>query len=137
MKQDTNTLLSVFENELAQRLEKLWRIFSWCSSILITIAGGIILATRGIEKITIYLSDRIIISVIIFTIGIYAVLWIAENLHLEKALRDKIQNLLKKEYQDDYLGKKRPDNAVMGYIPVIIILTCIALAATWLDYICK
>ena len=137
MQLDISNILKTLETELSQRLEKLWRVFNWCSSILITIGGGQILAIRSINKFNLLPKDRIIISLIIITIVTYAWLWIRENLKFESKIRNRIYEIYESELQDTYLKSLRPDNAKFGYLTVILVLGIITLFATWLDYIVK
>ena len=137
MQLDISNILKTLETELDQRLEKLWRVFSWCSGILVSISGGIILAIRSIDKFNLFPKDRIIISLIIVIIAIYGWLWIKENLKFETRIRNRIYEIYEKELQITYLSSLRPDKAKFGYLPVLVSLGIVALFSTWLDYIIK
>jgi hypothetical protein len=130
-----NQILQTLETQLNQRLEKLWRVFTWCSSILITITGGVILAARTKEKSLLrFPQDPIIISSIIVILTIYSWLWIRENLKMEKNIRDLLDKMFE-ELNYPQLKTLRPDKARFGYKHVILLLGLLALAATWVDYL--
>jgi hypothetical protein len=130
-----NQILQTLETQLNQRLEKLWRVFTWCSSILITITGGVILAARTKEKSLLrFPQDPIIISSIIVILTIYSWLWIRENLKIEKNIRDLLDKMFE-ELNYPQLKTLRPDKARFGYKHVILLLGLLALAATWVDYL--
>jgi hypothetical protein len=130
-----NQILQTLETQLNQRLEKLWRVFTWCSSILITITGGVILAARTKEKSLLrFPQDPIIISSIIVILTIYSWLWIQENLKIEKNIRDLLDKMFE-ELNYPQLKTLRPDKARFGYKHVILLLGLLALAATWVDYL--
>ena len=124
-------ILQHLEEELSHRLEKLWRVFSWCSSILLSLIGGIIVATRGIAKFNLLAQDRTIFTCLILIIVLYGWLWIRENLKLETRLRDEIDKIFEEDFQYSALRKLRPDKARFGYAPVLILLGVVALTVIW------
>lgn len=127
-------ILSILENQLNQRLEKLWQIFSWCSSLLISITGAVIVAGRARDKpLFVFPYDQIIISVIILVITVYAWRWLNENLRFESFIRDQMEKLITEELGYPEFRKIRPDKkARFGYKDVIILLGLVAIAATWI-----
>jgi len=130
-------ILQTLETQLNHRLEKLWRVFNWCSSILISITAGVIIATRAIDKFGLYKQDRILISCIIVIVTVYARLWIQENLQFERNIRDQIAKVFEEEINYYQLKILRPDRAKFGYKDVVLLLGLVALAATWMDYFLK
>ena len=124
-------ILQNLEAELDHRLEKLWRVFSWCTSILISLIGGIIVATRGINEFKLLDQDRTIFTCLILIIVFYGCLWIRENLKFETKLRDEIDKIFEEDFQYSALKKLRPDNARFGYAPVLILLGVVALTVIW------
>ena len=130
-------ILQNLEAQLNHRLEKLWRVFNWCSSILISITGGIIVATRAIDKFKLYTSDRVVLSLIVFIISYYAWQWIQENLTFETNVRNQIDQIFEQELKYPQLKALRPDKAKFGYKAVIALLGLVALTACWLDVIFK
>lgn len=132
-------ILANLETQLNHRLEKLWRVFSWSSSILISIIAAVIAATRLKGKsVLLFPYDHTIISVVILVITIYAWQWLNENLKFETAIRDQTEKIIEEEFNYPEIKKIRPDQkAVFGYKDVIILLCLVALAATWLAVIVK
>lgn len=125
-------IIRSLENQIQQRLEKLWRVFSWCSSILISISAGIIAATRSINGFGLRLQDRILVSSILLILTVYAWAWIRENLQFERKIRDRLDEIFEMEYQYPKMKSLCPDKAKFGYTVVIILLGLVGLAATWL-----
>jgi len=126
-------LLQSLESQLSLRLEKLWRVFSWCSSILISITGGVILAARAKEKpLLLFPYDHVIVSSVIVIVTVYAWLWLNENLKFEAKIRDQMEKIFEDELNYPQIRDLRPDKqARFGYKDVILLLGFVALAATW------
>jgi hypothetical protein len=124
------------ETQLSQRLEKLWRVFSWCSSILISITAGLI-ATSAAKDFHITDTGRVLVSAIIIIVTVYAWAWIQENLQFERNIRDQIDKIFEEELSYPQLKTLRPDKARFGYKHVILLLGLVALAATWVDFLIK
>ena len=120
------------EKELADRLEKLWKVFSWSSSILISIAGGIIVLTKN-ETVKFDSTELFLISLIIGILTLYAWLWIRENLELEGIIRDQLEDIFVNKIKYPLIKKLRPDRAKFGYKVVVLLLGATALLATWLS----
>lgn len=129
-----NTELHVqsLENQLGQRIDKLWKIFSWTSNVLITITGGIIVLTK-IKKVALTPEEGISISAIILILTIYAFFWLGENLNLESEIRDKLAEIFNEQTPYQKI-KNRPDKAFYGYRAVILVLGATALYTTWWAY---
>jgi cytochrome b subunit of formate dehydrogenase len=127
-------ILTTLETQLSQRLEKLWRVFSWCSSILISITGAVLFANHA-SNIKLAWQECTIISVVVIILTLYAYLWINENLVFEGKIRNEIEKIFEQEYNYTQLKTLRPDNAKFGYKAVIFLLGLVALAATWLNAI--
>jgi hypothetical protein len=130
--EEGNILLVIqhLEKQLADRLEKLWKIFSWSASVLMVLAGGVISLTK-INSIPVSIWHRVLFSVMAFSLTLYAWQWIRENLALEKQLRDELEKLFERHYQYTSLRNFRPDKARFGYAAVIIVLGAIAILANW------
>jgi len=124
------------ETQLSQRLEKLWRVFSWCSSILISITAGVI-ALPKTHGVIFSISQLLIISSVILILTIYAYLWIDENLKFEGKIRDELDKIFAEELSYPAYKELRPDKAKFGYKVVILLLGAVALLATWLDFLIK
>ena len=124
-------IIQTLEKQLSERIEKLWRVFSWTSSILIAIAGGMVFfSKKGEFKFDKY--ELIIISSIIVILTVYAYLWINENLKLEKKIRDQLDSLFEKEACYDHLKNLRPDGAKFGYKAVILLLGVVSFISIWI-----
>ena len=124
------------ETQLSHRLEKLWRVFSWCSSILISITAGVI-ALPKTHDVIFSISQLLIISSVILILTIYAYLWIDENLEFEGKIRDQLDKIFAEELNYPAYKELRPDKAKFGYKVVILLLGAVALLATWLDFLIK
>jgi hypothetical protein len=127
---DSNTILQTLETQLNQRLEKLWRVFSWCSSILISITAGVIAVSTS-KDFHLTTTSRALISIVILIVTVYAWAWIRENLRFEKNIRDQIDKIFEEELNYPYLKTLRPDRAKFGYGTVIVLLGMVSLVATW------
>jgi Na+/melibiose symporter-like transporter len=127
--EETKLTLSVLEKQLSDRLEKLWRVFSWCGSILISITGGIILTLRS-DKFKFFSQDYVIVLFVIGIVTAYAWLWIDENLKMETTIRNQMDEIFEKELKNPELKKFRPDKGKFGYKIVILLLGAVAFLAT-------
>ena len=134
MEETTKQKMQRLENELNHRLEKLWRIFSWASSILISIIGGIIVLEK-IEHETLHISERIIFSAVVLILTGYAFYWICQNLKFETETRKKLESLLNSSA--DSKPGELPHRVRWGYNPVIILLGLTALSAIWVSLLIK
>ncbi len=131
---DNTKLNFVIENlnhQLNQRLEKLWRIFSWTSGIMISIIGGVFLLPR-IQKVVLNTNEKIIISLVIIIFTIYSYLMIKEGLTNERKIRDQLDKIFSEELNYPVYKELRPDRAKFGYNIVVLLMGVVALAATWL-----
>jgi len=128
--QNISFLINSLETQLTHRLEKLWRVFSWCSSILISITAGVI-AVSVSKDFHLTTTSRALISAVILIVTIYAWAWIQENLRFEKNIRDQIDKIFEEELDYPQLKTLRPDRAKFGYGTVIILLGLVSLASTW------
>jgi hypothetical protein len=136
MNSNTPVILNTLETQLNQRLEKLWRVFNWCSSILISIIAAVLFANHA-GNIILHWQECIIISLVILILSVYAYLWIKENLIYEGKIRNEIDKLFETEFACNVLKDLRPDKAKFGYKVVIILLAAAALLATWMNVFYK
>jgi Na+/melibiose symporter-like transporter len=134
MEEATQQIISTLENQLSQRLEKLWNVFTWCSSILVSITAGVVVAAASKDFELTY-TGLVLVSLVIIVVTIYAYAWIKENLQFESNLCDELDKIYKEQLNYDKLKFLRPDKARFGYKAVVIWLGCIAFAATWADRI--
>ena len=116
------------EKELAHYLEKLWKLFSWTSTILLSIIGGIF-ALRFRET-CLYLSPGNKVSLVsaVLVLSFVAIVQLNVVLDFETETRNKLKEC------DQVLGipyeRMRPDKGVMSrlffYSPTLILLTAAA-----------
>jgi uncharacterized membrane protein len=113
--------------EIEHRRDKLWKIFSWASALLVAITGGLI-ALKAKDKnfaLTTIQFRLLLWSVIVLT-G-YACLWVKQNLDLEEYAQKVLDGY------DNRLGIAliRPKQGRLyvrirdwlGYIPTLILLS--------------
>ena len=134
--ENSRQILNSLESQLSHRLEKLWRVFSWSSSILVSIIAGTI-TLRKIYKSDFTLAEFCIISAVIIIFTTYAFLMIKENLKFEGKIRDQLEKLMAEEIKYPPFKELRPDKAVFGYKLVILLLGIAALFTVWVEYFTK
>jgi hypothetical protein len=116
------------EKELAHYLEKLWKLFSWTSTILVSIIGGIFaLRFRATPA---YLSPHYKVGLVsaVLVLSFVAIVQLNVVLGFERETRNKLKEC------DQDLGipyeRIRPDTGLMSklffYSPTLILLTAAA-----------
>ncbi len=131
---NTAQIIDSLEKQLDHRLDKLWKIFSWTSSILIAICGGVIALTRkGLVELGV--SDRILFSIVVIVLATYGILWIKENLNMEEKIRNQLDKIFTDNIKYSDYAELRPDKAKFGYKIVIWLLGITAIMAIWVDLI--
>ncbi len=95
MNENTSLIVQTLEKQLSERIKKLWRVFSWTSSILIAIAGGMIILAKK-ESVTFEKPELMLISFIILILTIYAYLRIEENIIIESKIRNQMDFIFEK-----------------------------------------
>ena len=131
---NTAQIIDSLEKQLDHRLDKLWKIFSWTSSILIAICGGVIALTRkGLVELGV--SDRILFSIVVIVLATYGILWIKENLNMEEKIRNQLDKIFTDNIKYSDYTELRPDKAKFGYKIVIWLLGITAIMAIWVDLI--
>jgi hypothetical protein len=119
--------------EISYRMDKLWRIFSWTSTILVAMIGGTIALRTG--KTNLSLVHQILLAVAAGVLGFYAVMWLTQNLRLERSARDALvahdRALGIGPYVESIDGAlPRPDRGiVVGYSLTVALLSVAAIAA--------
>jgi hypothetical protein len=120
--------------EITFRMTKLWWIFSWTSTVLVAITAGVIaLRTKGSS---LELPHQTLIAASAMVIGLYAVIWLRQNLHLEGLARDALAAHDKALGIHAYNtliggGLPRPDiGIVIGYKITVVLLTLAAVAGS-------
>jgi hypothetical protein len=123
-----STIITTLETQLSQRLEKLWRVFSWCSSILISITGAVLFANHS-SKIKLAWQECTIVSIVVIILTLYGYLWMNENVKMEGKIRDQLDKIFTEELHYPAYKELRPDKAKFGYKAVILLLGAVALLA--------
>src|SRR5688572_236109 len=80
-------------SEITFRTEKLWRVFSWASAILVALTGGILALrtkTGGEEDLATW--PRVFLAASVFFLATYTIFWLNQNLKLERAARDALES---------------------------------------------
>lgn len=129
------TIIQHLEKQLDHRLDKLWKVFSWTSSLLVTITGGLVVIALSSES-ELEISQRILISIVIFILTLYAYQWIRENLNLEKVIREQLVEIFKEKLNYQKIDEIKPLGAKYGYSVVVLMIGAVAFITTWLDRIC-
>jgi hypothetical protein len=120
--------------EITFRVTKLWWIYSWASSVLLAITGGVIALRTGTRPLEPLYQALIAASAVV--VGVYAILWLRQNLKFEELARSALAA------HDDALGINRynasidgslfrPDLGILvGYKLTVVFLTVAAVAAS-------
>lgn len=126
MKDSDESATDLACKELDFRRDKQWDIFSWCSTLLVAITGGVIALQSGPTQQPHLLlrSQRAIISVAVVIVATFAVVWLGHNWHMEKLAR----RCFPEDIRERVWGPKR---RVVGYRWAIVMLGAAALLATW------
>jgi hypothetical protein len=115
------------EKERAHRRDKVWKIFSWSGTLLVTIIGGTVaLKTDSPDKFELSWWLRgVLIASVVFLMA-YASVWIEQNLAIERTVRKAIDEC------DNDLGIKAviPDTPPrFGYTQALLMLAIAAIIA--------
>lgn len=79
------------EKELSHYLDKLWKVFSWASTILVSIIGGLIALRFRENHLALSILDKSILVSAIIILSITAVLHLDLILIFEMKARDKLE----------------------------------------------
>jgi 4-hydroxybenzoate polyprenyltransferase len=118
----------MLRKEIEFRRDKAWRIFSWASTILLGVIGGVVAIASKSELFLPWLPHRTLLLAAIIVLAVYSCLWIQSNLDIEDSVSVKIKSReidlgLREGSERD---KKRPR---FGYIPTLVLLTIGAILA--------
>jgi hypothetical protein len=119
------------ESELAYRREKLWKVFSWTSGLLVAITGGFIALRANVSNAfqpSRFQRGMLIFAVVVLTL--YGISWITQNYYLEDDVEKDLEKC-DRELGIEHRKSKRPKLFQLifdrfGYRPT---LTLLALAA--------
>ena len=117
-----------FEKELAHYLEKLWKLFSWTSTILLSIIGGIFALRFRETPLSLSHNNKVSFVLAVLVLCLFAIVQIKVVLGFETETRNKLEEC------DKALGipyqRLRPDTSRMSrfvfYAPTLIALTAAA-----------
>ena len=127
-------------DEIRFRMEKLWRIFSWTSTVLLAITGGTIALRTGDHVISNW--HEVILAAAPLVVALYAVVWLRQNLRLEVIARNALvahdTSLGITEYNESINGSlPRPDiGIIVGYKLTVVMLAVAAVAAALVPLPC-
>ena len=92
------------EKEVAYRNEKIWKIFSWSSSLLVgSIAGAV-----AVGEIELAYFERFLICITVTALAVYTILWLRLNKKLCQNAEKKVKTI------DDELGTYKDFNFNKG-----------------------
>jgi hypothetical protein len=112
--------------ELQYRRDTQSAIFSWCSTILVTLTGGVIFLQTGKSPGPLKKNQKELLSSAIIVLVAYAVTWLGHNAHLEKTAKGLLFEIqVRKKIWD-------AKNPSVGNRSAVIMLGVGALVATWL-----
>jgi membrane protein YdbS with pleckstrin-like domain len=111
--------------ELEHRRKKQWDIFSWTSTLLTAITGGVIALKTGEHPNHFGCAQQAILSVAVLTLFGYAARWVDHNISLEDASKLALQELNEK-----LVTHPQPK---IGYVAALALLAAAAIAAIWIS----
>jgi hypothetical protein len=123
------------EKELAHYLDKLWKIFSWASTILVSIIGGVIALRFRDTPIPLSFNDKVSLTVAVLVLSIHAIGQLSLLLSFESKVRNKLE-VYNQELGLDQIAtsqdtRTRPDTHPLskwfGYIATIFLLMLAAI----------
>jgi hypothetical protein len=118
------TIVDLLRQELDYRRSMQWNVFSWCSTILIAIAGGVIALQR---TSSLHIVQQGIVSFAVAGLATYGYFWINHHMDRENQVRKCITNEVKAEIWP-------PRSHVPGDRVTIIVLGSAALVVTWFRF---
>lgn len=116
--------LSILQKDLEYRHKRQWDIFSWCSTLLVAITGGVIALETTQSPHPLTLPTQLIISLAVVVLAGYAVHWI----HYDAKCQTVTVDLLNKEVNLEQTVRK---HAGLGYRGAIVLLALAAILAIW------
>ena len=88
-------IFETLRKEAEYRRDKAWKIFSWASTILLAVIGGVIaLATNPNpnERVVLpWYPHRILLLAAVTILAAYSILWVERNLSVEHSIFDEIR----------------------------------------------
>ena len=115
------------EKELAHYLEKLWKLFSWTSTILLSIIGGIFALRFRATPVHLSTSNKVLFVAAVVVLSLFAVVQLYVVLSFERKTRNKLKECDQALGIDVPYERSRPDKGLMPklffYPPTLILLT--------------
>jgi hypothetical protein len=112
--------------ELDYRRGKQWDIFSWCSTILVTLIGGLILLQTAQPPHPLHRGQKGIISLAVVSLVAYAVFWIGHHWQREKSARECFTAEVRQK-----IWKSAQLHWAVTHRGALVLLGIAALLATW------
>ena len=113
--------------ERDHRREKLWSLFTWTSTLLTALIGGVV-ALSAEQDFKLVPAHRWLLTCAVCIISAYSCRWLKANLDLEDGADVSIRSL------DEKLGVPKVSTdwpPLLGYIPTLGLLFVAALFTIW------
>ena len=120
-------IVDLLRQELDYRRSTQWNIFSWCSTLLIAIVGGVI-ALQKQNTSSLHLGQQVIVSLAVAVLAAYAVVWLTHNADRETRARECITQQVKYQIW-------APRSYAPGDRAAVVVLGIAALGAIWFPLI--
>ena len=126
-------VIEFVQKELEYRRRKLWDIFSWCSTMLIAITGGIFALETAAQRPLVFNrweKGAIIFAVAVITV--YAILWMNYHLNREGEMVQALNDNLHLKKLGIPLSMHPPNSRFqVGYRLVLVLLAAAACVVPW------
>lgn len=117
-------ILSVLQKDVEYRRKRQWDVFSWSSTLLVAIIGGLIAIKTSEHPHSLRRLTQVIITAAVVVLGGYAYRWIYDDAKRQVATVDLLNKVAKLEPEEH----KYP---ALGYRGAIILLAVVAVLAVW------
>ena len=127
-------IVDILRHDLDYRRSTLWNVFSWCSTLLIAIAGGAT-ALQMRHANSLNTTQKLIASLAVSILVAYGFGWLTHNVNREWEIRDCLNDHLigvKDEPIEDKFWRKSPTAG--GERVAVLFLGSAALLAIWLPF---
>ena len=122
MTEEQRVALEAIRHELQYRRDKQWKIFSWTATLLLAAIAGVITLVGREEFVFSLWPQQAMMTIALCVIGVYACLWIQENIEIEGHARNALLGKLKNEgLKDDVVPDPRCA-PIRGYSATIVLL---------------
>ena|SRR5436305_1920944 len=116
----------IAQKSLDDRRDKAWKIFSWTSSILLAVTGGLVaIAGKGASRIPLF-PHGVFLCFAVFVLTLYACVWIDQNQNMANDAGEIVR------MYDEHLGIQTgydPRKVAVGYITTVALLSGAAILA--------